>query len=48
LKKVTDHYPAVKTGKYREGDELRTSVPPNEVYNSIGDLVDALLAKDTN
>jgi hypothetical protein len=38
----------VKTGKYREGDELRTGVAPDEVYNSIGELVDALLSKDTN
>jgi len=47
-REVTDHCPTVKTGKYREGDEFRTGVPPDEVYNSIGELVDALLAKDTN
>jgi hypothetical protein len=38
----------VKTGKYREGDEFRTGVPPDAVYNSIAELVDAVLAKDTN
>ena len=34
---------AVKTGKYREGDENRAAQPPTQVYASIGALVNALL-----
>jgi ribonucleotide monophosphatase NagD (HAD superfamily) len=34
---------SVKTGKYREGDENRGSVPPDAVYDSIGAFVESLL-----
>ncbi|CCA69985.1 hypothetical protein PIIN_03925 [Serendipita indica DSM 11827] len=34
----------VKTGKYRPGDEDRSSTPPDAVFDSIGDLVEALLS----
>ncbi|PVG01874.1 hypothetical protein CPB86DRAFT_794855 [Serendipita vermifera] len=33
----------VKTGKYREGDEGRATVPPDAVYDSIGAFVESLL-----
>ncbi|KAJ7174277.1 haloacid dehalogenase-like hydrolase domain-containing protein 2 [Mycena filopes] len=31
----------VRTGKYRPGDETRTSHPPDEVFNSFADFIDS-------
>jgi hypothetical protein len=37
--------PAVKTGKYRAGDEKRPGVvPPDEVFDSFADFIDSLLS----
>ncbi|KAG8792267.1 hypothetical protein FRC19_004595 [Serendipita sp. 401] len=36
----------VKTGKYRDGDERKMEIPPDAVFESIGDLVDILLSEN--